>query len=171
MIAAESHSPTRQTDTDFFDGELEEHLSENLFYLLLAYLEAVHGHDGHAVFIGQRRRHIFDFVGLRIRAVQKDNKRLFEPFELGYYPAFGFFIFAARNLAYRAVSRYDKTYCRMFADDLLCAYLRRHIERYLMLEPRGFYHSWALALDIAEGARDDISHAVYEPHAECRLRL
>ena len=70
MIAAESHSPTRQTDTDFFDGELEEHLSENLFYLLLAYLEAVHGHDGHAVFIGQRCRHIFDFVGLRIRAVQ-----------------------------------------------------------------------------------------------------
>ena len=54
---------------------------------------------------------------------------LFEPFELGYYPAFGFFIFAARNLAYRAVSRYDKTYCRMFADDLLCDYLRRHIER------------------------------------------
>ena len=44
----------------------------------LGYIEAVHGHDGHAVFIGQRRRHIFDFVGLRIRAVQKDNKRLLE---------------------------------------------------------------------------------------------
>lgn len=59
----------------------------------------------------------------------------------------------------------------MFADDLLRAYLRRHIERYLMLEPRGFYHSRALALDIAEGTRDDISHTVYEPHAECHLRL
>ena len=171
MIAAEGHSPARQTDADFFDGELEEHLGENFFYLLLAYLEAVHGHDGHAVFIGQRRRHIFDFFGLGIRAVQKHNKRFFETFQLGYYPALGFFVFAARNLAYRAVGRYDKTYCRMFADDLLRAYLRRHIERYLMLEPRGFYHSRTLALDIAEGTRDNISHAVYEPHAECRLRL
>ena len=78
MLAAEGHRPARQTDTHLLDGKLKEHLREYLLYLPLVYLKAVDGHNGHAVFIGQRGRHAFCLVGFGLRAVQQDDKRLLE---------------------------------------------------------------------------------------------
>ena len=55
----------------------------------------------------------------------------------------------------------------MVGDDLLGAYLRRHIEGYLLVEPRCHDHTGLLVFDVAERAGDDIAHAVDEPYIEC----
>ena len=50
----------------------------------------------------------------------------------------------------------------MLGDDLLGAYLSRHIKGNFFFKPRGHDHAGHLIFNIAEGARDDVSHTVDE---------
>ena len=57
----------------------------------------------------------------------------------------------------------------MFGYNFLRAYLRRHIERYLFVEPRCHDHSRIIVFDISERTRHNISHAVNKPYAHINI--
>ena len=91
--------------------------------------------------------------------------------KLAYYATFRLFVFVTRNVAYAAVCRYDKTYCRMFRYDLSCTDFGGLVKRHFVLRPRSVNHSRPVALNIAERARNNITDTVNHPNLKaCVIR-
>ena len=163
--------PARDGKIQLPHRELVEHPPQDLVQGGAVQVDAAHGQHTAPIRLLHLRRKGLRFRGVRVGAVEQDDKGLAQRFQLLHDPLFGGKIVFPRDLADGAVGGDDDADGGVIPDDLAGAGLGGKVKGDLFLKPGAFDHAGLFVLLVAHGPLHHIPHAVDEADAALTAAL
>ena len=166
MAAVQHRYPAGDGEIQLPHREFVEHPAQDLVQGGPVKVDAAHGEDTAPVALFQLSGQRLCLRGVGAGAVEQDDERLAQRFQLLHHPLFGGKVIFPRDLADGSVGGDDDADGGVVPDDFAGSGLGGKVKGDLLVEPRAFDHAGLVVLLVAHSPLHHVTHAVDEPHGE-----